>query len=89
MCIWYAASYTSVDHCGGVVIFTPFSCRLSAAAVSFSGHPVPAADLRRPHEQAYQQVVNSAGPQRGCHVPHWPDTTGVGCLLYPGTVVLT
>jgi hypothetical protein len=48
---WYTASYTSVDHYGGVVIFTPLSCRLSAAAVSFSGHPVPAADLRRPHRR--------------------------------------
>lgn len=28
-----------------------------------------------------------SGPQRGCHVPHETDTTGVGVLCTPGTVV--
>jgi len=27
------------------------------------------------------------GPQRGCHVPHPTDTTGLGALCTPGTVV--
>jgi hypothetical protein len=29
----------------------------------------------------------SSGPRRGCHVPHETDTTGVGVLCTPGTVV--
>lgn len=34
---------------------------------------------------AYQAA--SLGPHRGCHVPHETDTTGVGALCTPGTVV--
>ena len=29
------------------------------------------------------------GPQRGCHVPHARDATGLGALCTPGTTVLT
>jgi len=38
---------------------------------------------------AYRWLVLSTGPCRGFHVPHWWDATGVGRLLYPGTVVLS
>jgi hypothetical protein len=56
---------------------------LASRAVLFPSGVVPSS------RTAYQRPVNSVGPQRGYHVPHWPDTTGVGRLLYPGTVVLT
>jgi hypothetical protein len=39
-----------------------------------------------PHEWPTSRTL-SAGPHRGCHVPHETDTTGVGALCTPGTVV--
>ena len=36
---------------------------------------------------AHQTQHSSPGPRRGCHVPHETDTTGVGALCTPGTVV--
>lgn len=38
-----------------------------------------------PLRSAYQAA--SLGPHRGCHVPHETDTTGLGALCTPGTVV--
>jgi len=66
-----------------LAFLSPFGCRRSLL-----GHPVPSrgsASLAVGLPAAGQ----STGPERGFHVPHWWDTTGVGCLLYPGAVVLT
>ena len=48
--------------------------------------------LRPPRSSAFLTVGLpdehcSPGPRRGCHVPHETDTTGLGALCTPGTVV--
>ena len=48
--------------------------------------------LRPPRDSAFLTVGlpnehTWPGPQRGCHVPHETDTTGLGALCTPGTVV--
>ena len=54
---------------------------LSAAGVRFLGHPVPAGELRLPHGRPTGR--RPPGPQRGFHVPHERDTTGVGAPFTP------
>jgi hypothetical protein len=41
----------------------------------------------QPSSRSAHQTTASPGPRRGCHVPHDTDTTGVGALCTPGTVV--
>jgi hypothetical protein len=52
------------------------------------GHPVPAGELSVPYGRPTGPPEDRAGPRRGFHVPHVQDTTGVGALYSPGTVVL-
>ena len=59
---------------------------LSAAGISFCGHPSPARD------SAPLTIGLPAQPRRtatGYHVPHMRDATGVGALFTPGPAVLT
>jgi hypothetical protein len=64
------------------------SCHLSAHRRSLLEHPVPAEELGLPHGRL-TDTPRRAGPQRDYHVPHERDTTGVGALSTPRTVVLT
>lgn len=68
-------------------LWCPVSCRLSAAGIRFSGRPAPAGEFRLPHGRPTQRTTISLGLHRGCHVPHETDTTGLGALCAPGTVV--
>ena len=43
--------------------------------------------VQPPSRSAHQVRTSSPGPRRGCHVPHETDTTGLGALCTPGTVV--
>jgi hypothetical protein len=61
---------------------------LSAAGISFSGHPSPARGARPSSRPAYR-TPHGAGPRRGFHVPHLRATTGLGALSTPGTAVLS
>jgi hypothetical protein len=54
---------------------------------SLLGHPLPAAELALPHGRVTGHVLHAAGPQRGCHVPHIRDATGVGAPYTPATAV--
>jgi hypothetical protein len=60
---------------------SPFGCRHSLLGSSCARWRVPP-----PSRSAYQ-ATPSFGLQRGCHVPHVTDATGVGALCAPGTVV--
>ena len=68
--VWYTASYTSTTVVGGSGHLSSLSCCLSAAAVRFlavlsrPGSPPPS-------RSAYRRLVDSTGPGRGFHVPHW------------------
>ena len=64
----------------------PVSCCLSATGIRFSGRPAPAGEFSLPHGRPTRRSI-PPGPHRGCHVPHETDTTGVGALCTPGTVV--
>jgi len=66
----------------------PVSCCLSATGIGFSGHPASAEGLGLPHGRLTGPAFGS-GPQRGCHVAHAWDTTGVGAPYTPGTAVPT
>jgi len=70
-------------------LLSAVSRRLSACRRSLLGHPVPAEALGLPCGRLTGHTLGRVGPQRGCHVPHEPDTTGVGALSTPRTVVLT
>ena len=54
---------------------------------SLLGHPVPA-EGSASLTVGLPPASSAAGPRRGFHVPHERDTTGVGALFTPGTVVL-
>jgi hypothetical protein len=77
----YPASYPSAHQLEDQPDLT-VSCCLSATGVRFLGHPVPAEDLSLPHGQPTERH-QPPGPQRGFHVPHERDTTGVGAPLTP------
>jgi hypothetical protein len=54
-----------------------------------SGSSCPARGVGPPLRSGYRHTASLAGPQRGFHVPHEQDTTGVGALSAPRTTVLT
>jgi hypothetical protein len=81
----YPASYPE-RPAEGPAIHVPVSCRLSATGFRFSGHPIPAGELGLPHGRLTGHQPG-AGPQRGSHVPHVRDATGVGAPSTPGTAV--
>ena len=64
------------------------SCCLSATGIGLSGHPIPAGELGLPHGRLTGHQPG-AGPQRGSHVLHVPDTTGEGAPSTPGTAVFS
>jgi len=84
---WYAASYT-IPTVVGAVVRERFPVAFRPAAVRFLAVLFP------PRAYAFLAVglpagcVVPAGPWRGFHVPHLWDAAGIGCLLYPGIVVL-
>lgn len=69
-------------------MFSPISCRLSAAGIRFLGYPVSAEDFNLPCGRPTGHDV-ATGPQRGCHVPHERDTTGSGASYTPGLAVFS
>ena len=83
----YPASYAENHRRRSQRRSFPVSCCLSAAGIRFSGRPAPAAEFRLPHGRPTRRQLRSPGPRRGCHVPHETDTTGLGVLCTPGTVV--
>lgn len=56
---------------------------LSAGGVRFLGRPVPAGGFGLPYGRLTGR--DPVRPQRGCHVPHGRDPTGVGALSTAGT----
>jgi hypothetical protein len=66
----------------------PVSCRLSAAGIRFSDHPVPARELGLPHGRLTGSEIRT-GPGRGYHVPHAQAAAGMGASCIPGAAVLT
>jgi hypothetical protein len=70
-------------------VFSRFPVAFRRTGIRFLGHPVPAEVIRFPHGQRTERRLPPPGPQRGCRVPHKPDTTGVGAPYTPGPAVFS
>ena len=84
----YPASYAGTTGGGAGERCPGVSCCLSATGIRLSGHPIPAEEFGLPHGRLTGHKPR-AGPQRGYHVLHVPDTTGVGAPSTPGTAVFS
>jgi hypothetical protein len=82
----YPAGYPATTNWRGWPCCHGFPLRFRRRR-SLLGHPVPAGELSVPYGRPTGPPKDRAGPRRGFHVPHAQDTTGVGALYSPGTVV--
>jgi len=83
----YPASYPSPPPEGERHLPGSVSCCLSAAGISFLGHPVSRPGVRPSSRSAHR--TTRSGPGRGFHVPHAQDPAGEGAAYTPGGGVHT